>query len=439
MTKEKTKLTASAKGARDFIKAFDGAFIERSKESNALLLALVAELPVVLLGPPGTAKSLLIRKLAEATSGSYFEYLISKFTGPDELFGQYKVSALKKDKLERAYKGTLVDAEFAFLDEIFKASSALLNALLKTLNEKTADVGTGQVPMLYNLLAGASNELPEKGVGLEALWDRWAIRCWVNPIKTDQGFERLMMDDTVGVVTTKLDMEHIAILRKHRGSVDISPVRSMLKVARAKLMDAGCHLSDRKWVMVRKAIRASAVIAGRQAASRSDLAVLNLMAWDDESQIPSVEAVVAEVAQGEAAKIKQLAVDIASLRNQHIEPQDLVDIANKYISTAKDIADDEGWCIDCIANFEHLMHCHMSTLEEYIAEMNSEMEGYGLSEFAEMAKTLTGVGVITTHIKELTHFYKAICETPMTQAVLVELRKLVARNNSIFQSKTNQL
>ncbi len=145
MTKEKTKLTLarfteSAQGARDFIKAFDGAFIERSKESRALLLAMVAELPVVLLGPPGTAKSLLIRQLAGAVKGSYFEYLVSKFTGIDELFGQYKVSALKKDKLERAYKGTLVDAEFAFLDEIFKASSALLNALLKALNEKTISV-----------------------------------------------------------------------------------------------------------------------------------------------------------------------------------------------------------------------------------------------------------------------------------------------------------
>ena len=243
-TQDNTKLLEAGNEARAFIQRFDGAFIERKNVSDCLLLASVAELPIVLLGPPGTAKSLMINTFAKCMGKTFFQYLITKFTTPDELFGQFKISALKKDKLERAWKGTSVDAEAIFWDEVFKGGSALLNAMLTALNEKQADIGTGRVPMQYQLIAGASNELPEQDQGLEALWDRWALRCWVPYIKTDAGFKRLMEDDQIGKFSENFEWGNIQTLRDARDSVDTKGLSQTLLMIRAKLYDIGVTLSE---------------------------------------------------------------------------------------------------------------------------------------------------------------------------------------------------
>jgi MoxR-like ATPase len=130
---------------------------------------------VLLLGPPGTAKSALVRAIAQAFGGTYFERLLTKFSTPEELFGPISLKALEQDRYQRVTAGKLPEAEFAFVDEVFKANSAILNSLLTAMNERLFhnDGAPTQMPLVA--LFGASNELPE-GKELEALFDRFLLR-----------------------------------------------------------------------------------------------------------------------------------------------------------------------------------------------------------------------------------------------------------------------
>jgi MoxR-like ATPase len=173
-----------------------GSLIERDEVIRAALVALLSQEHLVILGPPGTAKSALVTKLSQRISpqnGSglrSFAYLMTRFTTPEELFGPVSVSGLKKDEYKRITTGKLVEAELVFLDEIFKASSAILNALLKIANERVFNNGNQEIKAPLISMLGASNEMPQGGE-LEALWDRFLLRFRVG-YTTDTGFAKFI-------------------------------------------------------------------------------------------------------------------------------------------------------------------------------------------------------------------------------------------------------
>src|SRR6266508_697306 len=150
-------------------------FPERREVIDGALCAVLAGEHVLLLGPPGTAKSALVRAIAQAFGGTYFERLLTKFSTPEELFGPISLAALEKDRYSRVVTGKLPEAHFAFADEVFKANSAILNSLLTAMNERLFhnDGAPTQMPLVA--LFGASNELPD-GKELEALFDRFLLR-----------------------------------------------------------------------------------------------------------------------------------------------------------------------------------------------------------------------------------------------------------------------
>lgn len=178
-----TKQTALAK-LNTIERELSASLIEREEVIRAALIALLARQHLVILGPPGTAKSQLVTALASRISPANgtglksFNYLMTRFTTPEELFGPVSVQALKQDEYRRVTTGKLVEAELAFLDEIFKASSAILNALLKITNERTFSNGNQEITVPLLSLFAASNELPQ-GNELEALWDRFLLRMRV--------------------------------------------------------------------------------------------------------------------------------------------------------------------------------------------------------------------------------------------------------------------
>ena len=159
--------------------------LERDMEVRLMLLAALCGEHLLLLGPPGTAKSELARRLSSLTGGEYFERLLTRFSVPEELFGPLSIKGLERDEYNRKTEGYLPTAEVAFIDEIFKANSAILNALLTILNERLFDNGTDRLPVPLLCLVGASNELPESEE-LDALYDRFLIRKEVNQVSKGQ-------------------------------------------------------------------------------------------------------------------------------------------------------------------------------------------------------------------------------------------------------------
>ena len=155
-------------GFRD---ALAGTAVARDDEAQALMLGLLSEEHVVLIGPPGTGKSMLVENMSNALKGaSIFKQLMSKFTTPEQVFGPVKVSGLLDDKFERAINGRAADSHFFFADEVFKSSDVMLNGMLTLLNERQFDNGGVRCDTPLMMAVGASNELPEND-SLNALWD----------------------------------------------------------------------------------------------------------------------------------------------------------------------------------------------------------------------------------------------------------------------------
>lgn len=258
--------------------------VERGEPVKLALLAALAGEHMLLLGPPGTAKSELARRLKGVFDGGhYFERLLTKFSVPEELFGPLSIKALEQDEYKRLTEYYLPSASIAFLDEIFKANSAILNALLTLLNEREFDNGAQRFKTPLIAVIGASNELPE-GDELDALYDRFLIRYQVEGV-SDGGFGQLIqLDDLVhNELSADLKLTRDEILSIQTSAQQLSlddEVVHLLKLLRGYLREQGLGVSDRRWRKVIKLLKMAAYTDGRNTVTVWDCWLLQHCLWD---------------------------------------------------------------------------------------------------------------------------------------------------------------
>lgn len=276
-------------------------FVGREEVVDLIALAVAAGEHLFLFGPPGTAKSALIRRFASAVSGRYFEYMLTRFSEPNEIFGPVDLAALREGRLTTNTAGMLPEAEFVFLDELFNANSAILNNLLTVLNERTYRRGAEvrSLPMLS--LFSASNSLPENEA-LAALFDRFLLRCRVDNLPRERMGELLAAGwalESAAAPESGVSAEELRELSRRVFDVDLAGVRGVYAETVFKIRDLGVGFSDRRAVKAMKLIAASALLCGRSSAAASDLWVLRYV-WDREEQIGPLAALINGVLERDA-------------------------------------------------------------------------------------------------------------------------------------------
>ena len=313
-TQAKVTPLATPRDRFDAVRAdLQAALLERDEVIDAMLGALVARQHVLLLGPPGTGKSYLANLLCQAVAGqgqgAYFQWLLSKFSTPEELFGPVSVAGLQADRFERVGKGKLQEAKVAFVDEIWKANSAILNSLLTIINERLYHDGTkGPVLVPLEQLVGASNELPQDE-GLGALYDRFLVRLWVRPLKQGDAFKALLRGGLQSNVSTLHDGD-LDTIRAESEQVKLDDhILDLLVQVRTELVDKGIRVSDRRWVAVVHYLQATAWMAGDQTVTDDHLEHLIDCCWDEPEQRAEVKRAVLRIANPVGAKVEALMDD----------------------------------------------------------------------------------------------------------------------------------
>lgn len=270
-------------------------FVGKDEIIDLLGICLIARENAFLLGPPGTAKSAIVRALSDCIeNGKNFEYLLTRFTEPNEIFGPFDIRKLKEGELVTNTEGMMPEASMVFLDEIFNANSAILNSLLMALNEKIFRRGkeTRKLPAL--IFVGASNVLPEDEA-LNALLDRFLVRIECDYVDPDLLNEVLIagwkLENKAMIDRPVILPAEIIDLQQQCKQIDFSKIRKGYVDLVHNLRNTGIKVSDRRAVKLQNLIAASALICGRKEVLLSDLWVLKYI-WDTEEQIEILAGII---------------------------------------------------------------------------------------------------------------------------------------------------
>ena len=278
-------------------------FVGKDDIIDLMGICLAGRENLFMLGPPGTAKSAMVRELSKLINGRSFEYLLTRFTEPNEIFGPFDIRKLREGDLVTNTEGMLPEANLIFLDELLNANSAILNSLLMVLNEKIFRRGRENKPLPVVMIVGASNRLPEDEA-LQALFDRFLIRVrcdYVDPALLnnvlDAGWklERKEMIDQ-----PEISADDLFMIQSLIGSIDLQEIRPVYINLVEMLRNAGVQVSDRRAVKLQRLIAASALLCKRMKAIPSDMWVMRYI-WDTEEQQEVIAGIVNTVVEADKA------------------------------------------------------------------------------------------------------------------------------------------
>ncbi len=290
-------VTAQSPGVRlnrDVLTPMKETFVGKDEVIDLLGVCLAGGENLFILGPPGTAKSALVQELAHRLDGQMFDYLLTRFTEPNELFGPFDIRRLREGELVTNTEGMLPVADFVFLDELLNANSAILNSLLMVLNERIFRRGRETFALPTLMVVGASNSLPQDEA-LGALFDRFLLRVRCDNVPTERLSEVLRAgwnrERTGTSVPSRLRVDLVRELQKSLYEVELEPILPSYSDLIRRLRLAGIKISDRRAVKLQRMIAASALLCGRMSALTSDFWVLRHI-WDTDEQQEIISALV---------------------------------------------------------------------------------------------------------------------------------------------------
>ncbi len=290
-------------------------YFERDEVIDGALIALLTNNHMLLIGPPGTAKSQLVSEICKKIEGAkYFQWLLTKFTAPEELFGAVSLKGLENDEYRRVTHGKLPESHIVFLDEVFKASSSILNTLLTVMNERIYYNGTepSRIPLIS--LFGASNELPSEEDELEALYDRFLLRYVVDYIKEDFRFLKLLQEEDGSSAEVIITPEELEACREEAMETQISPnIYKLIGRIRMELNKKGIRPSDRRYKQSISVIKAKAYLEGRDEVSEDDLRYLENVLWRDPGERAEIQSVIHQALHGYKDRLRELVIQAKEL------------------------------------------------------------------------------------------------------------------------------
>ncbi len=333
---------------KSLLGAISKGLYERDEAIAIALLSAIAGESIFLLGLPGVGKSLVGRRLKLAFQDARsFEYLMSRFSTPDEIFGPISISKLKdEDTYERITDGYLPTSDIVFLDEIWKAGPSIQNSLLTVLNEKIFRNGRNDIYLPLKGIIAASNELPAKNEGLEALWDRFLIRMIVSEIGDRKAFDDMItstsqmqieVDRSLQITAEEYEQWHAEI-----NNIEVEPfVLDIIAKIREELTQINTNeeeaemiiVSDRRWKKIIRLMRTSALLNGRESVDISDMLIIPYCIWSEEEQIEVTREIVVKAISdhiiGKAAnKLDEMESRIKSLEDFHSKGASVISLYN---------------------------------------------------------------------------------------------------------------
>ena len=283
-------------------------FIQRDDLVDGALIALLAGEHLLMVGPVGTAKSMLASAVCERLEGgAYFSWLLTRFSTPEELFGPVSLRALEEDIYRRVTTDKLPEAHIAFVDEIFKANSSILNSLLAVMNERIFHDGTHAIDIPLIALFAASNELPDESE-LQAVYDRFLLRYYVEYIDDDADFMKLLTLPPATDEPVRFTLADLSQWRSEAAAVSVpNSVLADIAALRNVMNEAGIEASDRRYRKAISVLQARAYLEGRSEVAPGDLHALEHVLWQD----PEERHTVRDAIEGLVERFERAAAELA--------------------------------------------------------------------------------------------------------------------------------